>query len=478
MKAKPVYCYYCGIKVDEEAKYCSNCGELLLPDKNHSETVHATRDGIEDAFLMQVHVIDLQENVVHDFYARKGEEALLSTKGAPLISMEPGRYGRDWFLALLGRSAHTAVVTVVRKGNVTLTFQMDDIRTVDPVVIGVLTSLVVHIENPVSFVENIAQARGAYRASDLRDYFKGAVQNAFSYIMRERSVKDLQRDGMSSDRKKTFEVLIENQLKTVLQTNGIYLDQIKSIEYDFKNYRDVIDAHERGFLRSEKDEAEAKGIEKRIAARQKTLDLMGDLSLSDERIEEFLLESEKGKLLRQRELQDIKTALAEKETDHKIKRDFIVRKLQLDQDLDYERRKLLGRAGIDREVAEARYAVIEAEAGLRRIELENEIYALKAKGMAEIEIDAHKDESSLKAMQVLVELKAKKDRDEIENELFREKERLEIRFKEKEREAQMSRRIFLKCLNPDCREKFSVRTEGAASPYSCPKCGGTNIGYA
>ncbi len=478
MKGEPVYCYYCGIKVDEEAKYCSHCGGLLLPDKNIARTAPADREKTEDGFLVRVHILDSRRDLGDGFLIRDGEEAFLAGGAFSPVIMGPGQYSRDWFWKQSAGQNQAAVITVVRKGNVELTFHLENLRTVDPVNIRAITSMVVHIENPILFVENIAQGSRAYQVSDLRDFLKDAVQNAFGHLLRERSVKDLGRDGSGSDRKKMLEVLVEHQLITIFQTNGLYLDQLKSIEYDFMNFNDVMATEEKGFLRNEKDEVEARDLEKRIAARRKTLDLMGDLSLSDEKVEEFLLESEKSKLLRGRELQDIKTALAEKEMDHKIKRDFIVRKLELDQELDYERRKLLGKAGLDREVAEARYAVMDVETKLHRIDLENEIYALKARGAAEIEIGAQKDESSLKTMHALVELKAKKDRDAVENELFREKERLEIRLREKEREAEISRPIFLRCRNPDCKATFSVKAEGEASSYKCPKCAGSLIEYA
>jgi hypothetical protein len=478
MKGEPVYCYYCGIKVDEEARYCSHCGGLLLLDKNGSGATPPDRENTGDSLLVRIHILGTGGDLTGGFFVAEGEEAFLGTGGPFPTVMGPGQYSREWFRNKLDGQNAMVGVTVVRKGNVELAFKLENLRTGDPVTIDVMTSLIVHIENPILFVENITQGSKAYRASELCDYLRDAVHNAFSHLLRERSVKELGRDGSSSERKKMLEVLVEHQLKSIFETNGLYLDQIKSVEYDFRHFNRVMETEEEGFLGSEKDVAEAEALEKRIAARRKTLDLMGDLSLSDEQVEDFVLESEKSKLLRERELQDIKTALAEKEVDHKIKRDFIVRKLELDQELDYERRRLLGKAGIDREVAEARYAVMEVETGLHRIDLENEIYSLKAKGAAEIEISAQKDESSLKTMHALVELKAKKDRDAIENELFREKERLELRLREKEREAGIERRIYLRCLNPDCKAAFSIKAEGTASPYQCPKCAGNLIEYA
>ena len=289
------------------------------------------------------------------------------------------------------------------------------------------------------FSENVARGQGICRIRDLNDYLEAPLRNAVSDLIGKKSVKELRSEGASVLLRKNFEVVLEHHLAVTLKGGGLYFDRLRSIEYDFKGFGGVMVAEEEGFIRKEKDVAEANELEKRIEARQRTAALLGDLSTSDEKIEEFLLEEEKSKLLRSRELHDIKTALEEKDVDHRTKREWIIQKLELDQELDYERRRLLGKAGLEREVAEAQYAVHEAEARLGKTRLENELSDQKTRWAAETEMKLRKEEGSLKIMQGLVEIKKQKDKDAIENDLFREKERLDIMLTEKENEARIQR---------------------------------------
>ncbi len=441
MREEAERCPRCGVKVDREARYCSNCRSVLRVD------VGLVRE---------------------DFVA--GEE-----------------YAGEL---------------------IPLTFHLEDVRTVDPVKIDVTVRIVVLVVKRDRFLEHVAHGEDAPGTNELHDFLREGVYNAFRDMLGKRSIKELESDGAGSGLRKEFEVRVEHYLKNTLDAAGLYLNELKSVEYDFRNYSGVIDAEEKGFIRNEMDEVEAKELEKRILMRRKTLSLLGDLSLSDDKIEEYLLEEEKAKLLRSRELEDLKAALEERDMDRKTKRDWIIRKLELDQELDYERRKLLGKAGIDREVAEARYAVIEVEAGIERLRLENEIADQKVKNLAEIEMTGLKEESNLKAMGALIELKKKKDRDAIENELFREKEQLEMRLREKEIEAGLPRAtgvptgqaapeagtiygepsspgkrdaaeesrdddfVTLRCVNPGCNTAFSVKAGDRAAMYRCPKCSG------
>jgi hypothetical protein len=434
MNKQSLYCPHCGVMVDGGARYCSNCRSPIEARRRWMGSNGLTARLSPEEILVRTD-IDAPLKGRIEFHVKEGEEGLLLAGGMHLADMGPGRYAPDWFLGKLKGGDQPVTLVLVRKGPMDLVFNPEGIRTNDPVKIDATVTLVVEVMTPILFFENAARGSARFGVSDLHAFLADAVGSAFGDLLGKRSIKELEGDRADPKLKGNLEVLLEHQLKTTLETSGLYLSQLKAVEYDFRNYHRVKDVEEEGFIRNEKDEAEARELEKRIEIRRKTLDLVGDLSLSDEKIEEFLLEEEKGKLLRDQELKDIKTALEEREIDRKTKRQWITRKLELDQELDYERRRLLGKSGVEREILEARFAVIEVEAKLEKIRLENELQDQKTKAIAEIEINELKEESSLRIMRGMVELKAKKDRDAIENELFREKERLEIRLREKEREA-------------------------------------------
>ena len=383
VKGAPDHCSHCGVKVDREALYCSNC-----------------RSPLKGAGPWMA-----------------GPEA----KGAALPTEQLARPDSGNSPLDIGRAFD-------------LVFKVEGIRTSDPVKVDVTATIAVEVARRDLFLEKVVRGRTGYGVGVVHDFLSDGVRNAFADMIAAISVKELEREGANLNLRKRFEVLLEHHLKTVLDAGGLYLYQLKALGWDLGGFSDVLAVREEGFLKNEKDEAEARDLENRIAARRKTQGLLGDLSLSDNEIEEFLLEEEKGRILRAQELTDIKAALEEREIDRRTKREWIIRKLELDQELDYERRRLLGKAGVEREVLEARYAVSEVENRLKKVHLANEMEEAKTKAAVDLELNELKEQSSLRIMEGLIEIKAKKERDAIENELYREKERLEIRLKEKERE--------------------------------------------
>jgi len=441
MEKEPDRCDRCGMNVDREARYCSNCRNPVHLRKRWMASEAAASNPPDEELLVRIDFNDPGRDLARGIVIKEGENALLFTGGAFLAEMHPGKYSPGWFASMLRGAREPLSLVILQKGAIDLGFSLGNIKTSDPVTIGVTCHISVRIEDGTAFTENVAKGKGICRASHLRDYLEAPLLGALSALMAKKSVKDLRSEGTSVQFRKSFEVILEHHLSSALKGGGLYFDRLASIAYDFKGFDAVAIAEEEGFIRNEKDTAEAKELEKRIEARQRTAALLGDLSSSDEKIEEFLLEEEKAKLLRRRELQDIKTALEERDIDHKAKREWIVRKLELDQELDYERRRLLGKAGLEREVAEARYAVHEAEAKLGKIRLEDELNEQKARWSAEAERNERKEEGSLRIMQGLVGIKKQKDRDAIENDLFREKERLEITLREKENQARIQREL-------------------------------------
>ena len=463
MEEEPDRCSRCGMKVDREANYCSNCRNLIHPQKRWMAAGRPAAPESTAELFVKVDFGNSQRGLANGIVIKEGEEALLFAGQSFLAEMHPGKYSPDWFASKLKGVRRSVSLIILRKGVVDLAFALENIRTADPVSIAVACNISVRIEDATPFTENVAKGKNICRIADLKDYMEAPLHNAVSDLMNKKSVKDLRGEGAGVQFKKHFEVVLEHHLAGTLKVGGLYFDRLKSIEYDFKNFGAVAAAEEEGFIRNEKDAAEAGELERRIEARQRTASLLGDLSSSDEKIEEFLLEEEKAKLLRRRELQDIKTALEERDMDHRAKREWIIRKLELDQELDYERRRLLGKAGLEREVAEARYAVHEAEAKLGRIRLEDELGEQRARWSAEAEKNERKEAGSLKIMQGLAGIKKQKDRDTIENELFRERERLEIALQEKENEARIQRELIEMFRDASPEAMIAVADPGNAS---------------
>jgi hypothetical protein len=182
-----------------------------------------------------------------------------------------------------------------------------------------------------------------------------------------------------------------------------------------------------------------------------------DGTKTDEDIQKFLFEIEKGRLLRDQELLEFKRLLDEKNDDHKLKREFLLKKLELEQDLDfkrlgitgegdlkkldltqeldYEKTRLLGKSGIEYDLAELdekkKRMQFDSDLSMARIARAEERDAFLQQEMVKIQASQAEDLADLKTAEIAQELMLNMKRKKSEIEL-NEKRQLQIMQLEKE----------------------------------------------
>lgn len=348
--------------------------------------------------------------------------------------------------------AHDCTVILVDAGDVELKLNVTEIKTKDPLNIDVVCMAIAQIDNTAFFLSNVLKGRKSYFISELRGSLYDELSNALREAVGRKSVSELNWD---LSLKKQFEVSIENHLRTTFQRNGINFVQLRTLDYNFKHFNKIKGIEEATFLQVSEDEAnlkqrkrffdvydqaqlqeiveEAREVELRekrqkVWADMRALvnsDKMNEIKSADD-LEAYLHEINKGKFLREDEVQELLNTFKQ----GALRREFLLEKLELEQRLEAQRIGMVGHE-------ENKLAQWEVQAKRERRELDERIKSQKDLKAAEREIKVEgatadakvkdlereadeKDlELGLKGLKAVKELKLKEKREEMEIETDR-----------------------------------------------------------
>ena len=449
-------CEHCGKTTDAGAKFCGHCG------KPTGGNVAAEIKGMKwkraaDDFALRVDTEDLPGVLQKGLVVEQGTKALLFINGALAETLQPGMYDLGGLLVKLRRFEpyRTATAILVDSGDLEFKFAINDVFTKDPLKIDISCSVVIQLDDPILFFNNVMKGRERYSVSEFKSALYDELQNAFNELIGNSSVTELNWDFSL---KRQFEVSIENHLKITFQRYGLNFIQLRTIDYCFREYNKIRGIYEEVYLLVSEEEAKLqkrkrlyecfneqqlqeiyeatkatdiyrkmsaakiaqkwaetedysglsevrkaqaraeaaddlgvkgvaadKEIEEWILAaqtRKKIKEHILDKTKSDEEIEQFLTEVEKSKFLRSEELKELKRTYGEKDVDHELRRQFALKKLDLEQELEYESIRLLGKEGLEKDI-------LKAQLEQRRLASEAEIDDIRFRSSAarQIKID-------------------------------------------------------------------------------------------
>jgi hypothetical protein len=155
------------------------------------------------------------------------------------------------------------------------------------------------------------------------------------------------------------------------------LDQIRGIREDgflqltedearLTNRKRLFDVYDRDQLQqiyedTRKGERDIKAQGERARIARELNPLLMDEVKSTEQLDQFLLEVEKGKLLRVEEIRAFRLTLEEKKDDADLARAFLLKRVDLEREFQYEEMRLLGRGDLELRVARQRKEIRLAE---------------------------------------------------------------------------------------------------------------------
>lgn len=403
-----------------------------------------------DDFAKRVDVEDLKSSFQRGIIVEEGTRALLLKNGALFASMEPGYYDMKTFMEALkdsvikgggavvsgvagfvagifkkeaGEKVRESVdeavdslitqdctVLLIDSGDVEVKLNLTNIYTKDPFSIDISCNVVLRVQEARSFFVNVMKSSSLYRVTNLRDSLLLELQNAFNEVISQKSVLELNSD---LSLKQQFENTVKEHMnKTLGLSYGLNFFQLRTIAYSFKRYNEIRKIHEEVFFQVTKEDAELQGrkrlfdvydqkqlqeiIEetKEVEYRQKrqkvwadmralvNSDKMNEIKSADD-LEEYLHEINKGKFLREDEVQELLNTFKQSA----LRRDFLLEKIKLEQNLESERMELVGRA-------ENKLAEWEANAKIRRRVVEEKVANMSVE--REIKVEDAKTGSTIK----------------------------------------------------------------------------------
>lgn len=496
-----IRCRHCGSANDSGAKYCVQCGKKM-GGENPPQTDGARWRRGDDDFATRVDLDDLDGIFRKGVVVEQGTKALLFVNGALAETLQPGLHDFSTNKFNFGQQKSGSAI-LVDAGDLELALDLKRIYTGDPLAIDITCKVVVRVDNPTFFFTNVMKGRVSYLVSELRRSLYDEMTNAFNEAVGKKPVTELNHD---LSLKKQLEVSVENHLRTTLQRNGLNLIQLRTIDYHFLGFDKIRGINEEVFLLVSEEEAKLQGrkrlfnvfdktqlqelfeetrktehyrqvsavrIDQAKAEAEADLGMQGvaadkeidewklaadfrrrlkehllDKNKTDDDIERFLLEIEKNKFLREQEIKELKRFHAEKDQDHEMKRQFMLRKLELEQELDYERQRLIGKEELEKDLIkkriekkqieyEADIATLKAEAAAKR-----EVDIEDALGKLEVELESAKTSAEKRKIEIEIE-RLEDDNDLITAEkanqlMLRTKhEKMKIQLEEEERRLEM-----------------------------------------
>jgi hypothetical protein len=323
-----------------------------------------------------------------------GCRALLIVDGAYAGTLDPGAYTEGGLLARLRHLdlTRSATAILVDVGEIELRFTFPNLVTQDPIPIEVDCTLVVQVDDPLLFLTNVMKGRPSLAREEIVRRFGAEIQNALQEAIGRRTVEELNTDLAL---KQQFELAVGEHLRRTFSRGGFGFVQFRTVAYRYPGFDRVRGIRQDAYLQVSEHEArlagrkrlfdvydreqlqaiveETRKLERQVAQQRERTRVIRELSplLADEakgveQLEKLRLELDKGKLLREEELADFRRTLEESREDAVTARTFLVRRVELEREIEYERMRLVGRADV-------RLQVLEAEAKARRAQLDVEL---------------------------------------------------------------------------------------------------------
>jgi hypothetical protein len=463
-----VKCNNCGTVVAADKKYCTRCGKPLAESAAPMLTGNRWARNAGD-FATKVEVGDVKGFFRKGLVVEPGTQAIFFVGGAYTKLLDRGTYDMGG-LSFLG-SSPTATAVLVDASDVELAFSFENLVTRDPIRLSADCRLVVRMDDPPEFFENMMKGRQNYSLAEMRAFLEGEIRNSLQESIGSRSVQDL---STNLALKQSLERAVAEHLARTFDRKGLAFVQVRIFDFRHPHMNAFTSKLEEYWLHAQDLEARlaregaTAGLERKVMDLE-TAQALRDVEVFEERarvfermrkavasasmdkvtgekeMEDFLHEIDKDKLLRADELEELKRSLGEKKENHDTARRHLIERLKLDQQAELARAGTLSKISLNRTVTDAlrneemaqlehelaaerkrlesRQAAEWAEVEQRRRQAEQEIDLARKKRQADIDMDETRDQADMRtalgALDLLKKQKAIKH-DELDREAARQ----------------------------------------------------------
>jgi hypothetical protein len=427
------FCGACGASLPGSELKCGNCGETVAADRTFcgncgkplSESAAPTMAGNRwarrtDDFATKVEVDDVEGFFKRGLIVEAGTKAIFFVNGAYSGILDPGRYDMGGLLQRLKNifNYKTTTAVLVDTGDVELQFAVSGLATRDPIRLSAESRLVVQMENPTQFFENMMKGRQNYSLAEMKSFLDGELRNCMQQFIRTKSVEELQSDASI---KSQMEESVAKHLATTFNRKGLTFVQVRIFDFRHPRTDAITNKQEEYWLHAQdlqtklEGEGSTMGLERKLMDQDTAKGLMQlevyedrakvfarmrkaiagnemDQVTSENDLRKFLQEIDKDKLLAKEEMDALTQDFKEKKEDHNLARTHLIERLSAEQNLDKERARLSGQISLRRLSTEAvrteEMGQLEHELMAKRKELEHR----QAEEWAKVkqQLDAHR----------------------------------------------------------------------------------------
>lgn len=448
-----IVCSSCGMQIGAAYKFCPNCGATITQvTEQRSSTTHVSEERGKirvwqrnpNDFAHRFEISDIKGLFSKKITVMSGTKAIFLQGGRFFGELPPGTYTVGGLIQVIKtlNIAEKATVILVDNSDVGLDFNISGLRTKENFEAGVKGKIVVNIEEPIQFFNNIMKGREHMAMTDIEVMMlRNEMRNLLQSKVKQYSFEDLYGN---LELKNELEQDFVHLLNTTLSRGGLKLVYMPYFDYDESYWQDLIAARgdsardlirrreqikreaemqlaeyeqkvaakERALTSEEKEheieeeredlEDKRLGLTKRMRARL-TEDKMDEFQNAEE-LEQFLYALDKGKVIRENEMVEFKQIFAENQEDRAFARKLMLKRVEQRHELDMDAERHEHKLDTERKEHELKLEKERKDAELDRIEAEQGINLLKQMKAAKREDAAGYQALEIDKMQKEVEL--------------------------------------------------------------------------
>jgi membrane protease subunit (stomatin/prohibitin family) len=447
-------CSKCDMPVGADHKFCPNCGARMtqsveergraaqVPEKSGKVRVWQ-RDPLD--FARRFEVSDIKGLFSKKISVMSGTKAIFLQGGRFSGELLPGTYTVGGLTDAIRNLnfGERATVILVDDSDVRLDFRIGGLRTAENFDSGVMGKMVVDVEAPILFANNLMKGRERITTSDIEAMLESEISNLLQSKVKQYSFEDLYGN---LELKKEIEQDFEHLLKTTLERTGLKLVYLPYFDYDESYWGDIIDTRgesARELIRrreqiKQDSELQLVEYEERVAAKKRELtseeaeyvidegiedldskrlgltkrmrarltdDKMDELGNAEE-LETFLYRLDRDKVIRENEMAELKQIFVENREDRGVARRLMLDRIEQRHELDMDAKRRLHELEMERKAhdlkveKERKEDEEDARAASAGIELLKAMKAAKredAAGYQTLELEKMQKEADLEA---------------------------------------------------------------------------------
>jgi hypothetical protein len=245
-------CSKCGLPVRAGAAFCSGCGaKAEAPSTYASATYPEEFVDLSKSNVWQRRPNDLahrfEASDLNSYFAgltkkitvMQGTKAIFLQGGKYQGDLPPGTYTADSlleFLKTLNFYEKTTII-LVDDGDIPIDFSIGQLRTSENFNAGVKGKMVVKVDKPILFFDNLMKSRPHLEIIDLLSYIRNELLNILQSKIKGYSFEDLYGN---LELRKELQQDFEFNLTTTLSRLGLQLVHLPYFDYDESYWQDII----------------------------------------------------------------------------------------------------------------------------------------------------------------------------------------------------------------------------------------------